>query len=186
MKRISELSIDELKMVFAKNSKLEEDVFNDMFENADFWNGEYLDSWQWGGIDYSIGWDRGTYFKCTDYDNFLAGLEYAQNCYGFLADKYKSIIDYTNHLVRRLKNLYVYSNYYDENYERLENRIDELIEELEHACYKRFMEEYEYCFGYDNQLDYFINCYSDNMTDDYYVDDEYNLFEHVEYVKSYS
>ena len=75
----------------------------------------------------------------------------------------------------------------ENNWERLENRIDELIEELENACYKRFMDEYEYCFDSKNQLDYFIDFYAaERMDNDFYVDENYIFFEHVNYVKSYN
>ena len=88
----------------------------------------------------------------------------------------KELIDKTYHITLS-----------ENNWERLENRIDELIEELENACYKRFMDEYEYCFDSKNQLDYFIDFYAaERMDNDFYVDENYIFFEHVNYVKSYN
>ena len=184
MKNFKYLNIEGLKLVFENNSKLREKVFDDMLDNAAFWCSEYLDCWERGGIDYCIGWDRGTYFKCTDRDYFIDGLKTAQKTFCFLADKWNAKIEYVEHLINRLNNLV----YWDEvNEERLNNRIDELIEELENACYKRFMDEYEYCFDSKNQLDYFLEFYSNERMDDaFYVDEEYKLFEHIEYVKSYN
>lgn len=185
MKKLHELNNEELKKVFEVNSKLQKKVFEDMFDNADFWNGEYLECWK-NGIDYSIGWDRGTYFKCTDREYFIDGLKKAQHEYCFLADKWNEKIDYVEHLINRLNNLV----YWDEiNEDRLNNRIDELIEELENACYKRFLDEYEYCFEYESQLVHFLNFYvfdvSEKMDNDFYIDEDYKLFEHIEYEKQY-
>ena len=186
MRTLNTLKTEELVKVLEVNSKLKEVVFNDMFDNADFWNSEYLGCWN-GGIDYCIGYDRGTYFNCTDEELFIDGLKKAQKMFGFLADKYNPIIEYVNKLISRMENLNYYSNYYDENYDRLENRINELIEELEEACYKRFIEEYEICFDDDNKEDYFVNFYVESRMDmeDFYVDDDYTLYEHIEYEKSY-
>ena len=183
MKNFKDLNVDELKLVFENNSKLQEKVFEDMFDNAAFWCSEYLNCWK-GGIDYCIGWDRGTYFECTDKNSFLDGLEKAQETFCFLADEYNKTIKYCRELINRLNNLV----YWDEvNEERLNNRIDELIEELETACYERFMSEYEYCFDSKNQLDYFLEFYAnERMDNEFYVDGDYMLFEHIEYVKSYN
>ena len=185
MKNVKDLNTEELKLVFENNSKLQEKVFDDMFDNADFWCGEYLDCWNRKGIDYSIGWNRGTYFKCTNKDDFIYGLKEAQHVYDFLANEYNKKIEYVENLLSRLD--YLYYNSSEENYNRLEMRIDELIAELETACYNRFMREYEYCFNAENQLAYFIEFYVDGrMDNNFYVDEEYTLFEHVEYVKSYN
>lgn len=184
MKNFKDLSVEELNLVFENNSKLQEKVFEDMFDNADFCCREYLDCWKSGAIDYCIGWDRGTYFRSKNNELFIDGLKKAQDIYCFLADEWNSKIDYVEHLITRLNNLV----YWDEvNEERLNNRIDELIEELETACYDRFMSEYEYCFDSKNQLDYFLEFYAaERMDADFYVDENYMLFEHVEYVKSYN
>ena len=185
MKNFKELSIEELELVFENNSKLQENVFDDMFDNANFWCSEYLNCWKNGSIDYCIGWDRGTYFSVKDCGMFLEGLEKAQKLYGFLSDDY-------NHMIEKAWELYDKYTYHaydfsDLNYERIENRLTDIIETLESACYKRFMNEYEYCFDSKNQLDYFLDFYSDaRMNDDFYVDENYVLFEHVDYVKSYN
>ena len=180
MKHLNELNLEELRKVYENNNKLQEKVFEDMFDNAALWCSEYLNCWK-GGIDYSIGWDRGTYFKCTDQNSFLDGLEKAQETFGFLADKYNKTIKYCRELINKT----YYLSLTEKNWERLENRIDELIEELENACYKRFMDEYEYCFDSKNQLDYFLDFYvAERMDGDFYINDNYELFEHVEFERS--
>lgn len=184
MKHLNELNPGELKLVFENNSKLQKEVLNDMFENANYWSGEYLKCWKRGAIDYCIGWDRGTYFEVKDRQEFIDGLKEAQNTFCFLADEWNKKINYAEHLINRLNNLV----YWDEvNEERLNNRIDELIEELETACYKRLMSEYEECFDSENQLNYFLEFYSNERIDDnFYVDENYTLYEHIDYVKNYT
>ena len=185
MKKLNELNIEELKLVFENNSKLQEQVFEDMFDNADFCCGEYLDCWNREGIDYCIGWDRGTYFNAKDWGMFLEGLEEAQKTFCFLADNYNPLIE----KAWKLYDKYTYHAYdfSDLNYERIENRLTDIIETLEDACYKRFMDEYEYCFDSKNQLDYFLDFYAaERMNTDFYIDEDYTLFEHIEYVKSYN
>jgi hypothetical protein len=184
MKKLNELTIDELKIVFENNDNLQKDVFYRMFNDIDFWNEEYLSCWNRGAIDYCIGYDRGTYFECIDKSLFLQGLQKAQKDYYFLSDKYNSIIEYTGYLWDRF--LYIQDELNDKNYNLLECRIFELIEKLEKACYSRFMDEYEYCFGYENQLNYFLDFYIDDLSDNFYVDDNYILYEHIKYEKSYN
>lgn len=186
MKKVHELNREELVKVFENNSKLQEKVFDDMFENADFWNGEYLDCWKRGAVDYSIGYDRGTYFKATNYYLFIEGLKDSQKMYGFLADKYNSKIEYVEKLINRFDELQ-FTEISDLNYTRLETRIDELIRELENACYKRFLEEYEYCFDRENQLNHFVEFYAaERMDNNFYINEEYELFEHVEFIRNYA
>ena len=117
----------------------------------------------------------------------VSSLKKAQKTFCFLEDRYNTTIEYVEKLIYRKENLCYYTNNYDLNYERLENRINELIEELENACYKRFMLEYESCFDNDNQEDYFISFYSDaRMEGDFYINEEFELFEHIEYERSFA
>lgn len=188
MRTLNDLSVKELEKVLEKNNKLKEQVFNDMFDNAHTWNMEYLDSWKNKGIDYAMGYDRGAYFHCTDEELFLDGLKKAQHDYGFLADEYNEVIEYAEKLMNRMENLDCDSKHYDANYERLADRLTELINELEYECYKRFMSEYESCFDNDYKKDYFVDFYMNARMDveDFYIDDDYVLYEHIEYEKSYN
>lgn len=184
MKKFNELTIDEQKQVFENNNELQNDTLNRMLDDACFWSDEYLSCWTKGAIDYCIGYDRGTYFHCIDKSLFLQGLKTAQKNFCFLSDKYNSIIEYVELLWERF--LYVQYELNDKNYNRLEGRIFELIDQLETACYRRFVCEYEDCFEYENQLDYFLNSYSEEfLSDDFYIDDNYILYQHIEYEKCY-
>ena len=189
MKKLNTLNKEELLIVLEKNSKLKEKVYDDMYNNADHWNSEYLACWNNKGIDYCIGYSRGAYFQCTDEEMFLDGLKKAQRDYCFLADEYNKTIESAEELMNQMDNLDYESNDYDEKYEQLEEKLTELINELEHECYTRFMSEYEDCFNNDYMEEYFIDFYVDVRMDmedkDFYVDDDYVLYEHIEYEKSY-
>lgn len=187
MRTLNDLSVKELEKVLDKNSELKKQVFDDMFDTAHFWNMEYLDSWENKGIDYAMGYSQGAYFHCKDEELFLDGLKKAQHDYCFLADEYNEVIEYAEKLMSRMENLDYDSKYYDNNYERLADRLTELINELEYECYKRFMEEYESCFNDDYKKDYFVDFYVNERMDmeDFYIDDDYVLYEHIEYEKCY-
>lgn len=185
MRKVYELTDMELAKVWENNHKLQDLVLEDMFDNAAFWCREYLDCWKRGAIDYCIGWDRGTYFRILNEDLFLDGLEKAQKNFCFLADEYNKTIEYCRELVNRLDEIGYTLSIDNEN--RLTDRKNELLEELENACYKRFMLEYETCFDYDNQFNYFVEFYVDaRMDETFYIDENYNLFEKVEFVRNYA
>ena len=185
MKYLHELNGNELCKVFDRNGKLQEAVYDRMYDNAHYWAMEKLDCWSRGAIDYRIGYDRGAYFRCTDRALFVSGLERLQDEYGFLSSEYDVTIAYTEKLLDRLDIISVWD---DKNYDRLVTRIDELIEELEDACFRQFMSEYEYCFETENQLEYFLDYGIEDVlpVGNYYVDDNYILYENVAYTRCYA
>lgn len=182
MKNIGELTIDELKKVFEVNDKLQDEVFDRMFDDAHYWNcKEYLPCWK-SGIDYCIGYDRGTFFRCTEADGFIDGLKIAQRTFCFLPDEANTRIEYVEHLIERRDNIVYWDH---DNIERIENRIDELCEELADDCFNRFMSEYEACFDNDNQLEYFID-YAADRYGHCYIDNDFVMYEDVAYTKKYA
>ena len=185
MKYLHELNDNELRKVFDRNDKLQEAVYDRMYDNANYWVTEKLDCWSRGAIDYCIGYDRGAYLRCTDRALFVSGIERLQDEYCFLSDKYNDTIVYTEKLLDRLDVISVWD---DKNYERIVVRIDELIEELEDACFRQFMSEYECCFETENQLNYFLNYGIEDVlpVGNYYVDDNYILYENVAYTRCYA
>lgn len=183
MRKLNTLNTEELSKVFEVNKKLQNKIFNNIYKDADHWCEEYLSCWDNKAIDYCIGYDRGTYFVCKNRDLFLDGLKIAQKDYCFLDDKYDAIIERAENLVNDMLTLDCYSD----DYEKLDNEVSELIDKLTGACYQRFMDEYDYCYDVRNQKDYFRNVYLDYVIDDrdFYIDDDYVLYEHIEYEKCY-
>lgn len=196
-KKISELTREELKQVFSRNSKLREDIVADMQESADCWVDEYTECFRnvpYYGSDrkvryrYSVDFSISGYydnFNSTNDRYFVAGLQTAQENFGLLPDEYNATIERAQQLANRLEDIgYALS---DVNYERLENRVAELIDKLERAVLSRLSSEYESCWDEENQLDYFLDFYVEaRMDDDYYVDMEtFILYRNVHYQKSY-
>lgn len=184
-KKLNELNRDELRQVFDKNKTLREIVFDHAAENADFWIEEYMDCFEDGAVSYSLdisGYNN--YFSVTDVAKFLNGLEKAQKMYCFLADEYNVVIEKAAVLNERYKNS---DDLSDLNFERVENRLKALVKTLESACYKRIRSEYDIYYDDNELFDCFISGWLDEMnTDNFYVDENYKLFEHVEYEKEYA
>ena len=183
------LDADQRIKVFKANAKLRGKVYDRMHQSVNDWCEEIL--WCWrdiGGIDYSLGFDYGTYFRATDNNKFLDGLEEAQSKYGLLSDEFNPVIERVRKLTARL--LYVDINYPDDvvNYMRLEKRIDQLVLELTNACYKVFINAYESVyFDEENATSFYLECFVEELDGDkFYIDENYTLFEHVEYEKSYA
>jgi hypothetical protein len=71
------------------------------------------------------------------------------------------------------------------NADLLENRIDELINGLKSEFLNKIVAEYNYCYDSENLKSYFLECYAENMNDSYYIDDNFVLYQHIEYEKCY-
>lgn len=182
-KLISELTPEELGKVFDLNTKLQDAVLEDMLENAQFWTGKYLKCWE-SGISYSIGYDRGDYLSVEYRDCFIAGLEKAQHNYGLLPDSVQPLIDKASLLLERLD----YTDQKDDikNYNRIDARLDEVIEDLRRLTFRRLQSEYSDCFNSDYQKDYFIEFYhSERLSDESYIDHDFYLYEDVHFTKCY-
>ena len=54
MKKLNELSKEELKQVYDNNSKLKSNIFDDYVETVDFWISDYLDCFDNSSINSSI------------------------------------------------------------------------------------------------------------------------------------
>lgn len=178
MKNFNNLNNEELKKVWENNSKLRQRVFEDMQDAAGYWCGEYLECWDCGAIDYSIGYDRGSYFRYVRMSKFIEGLERAQKDYCFLSDEHNAVIAYCRKLYDKQDELYNNGDYI--NGDRVIERLEELLKELESECFKRFMSEYEATFDEEAQLDYFIDFYyHERMNDNFYLDEDFKLYERI-------
>lgn len=183
MKYIRDCSREELKQVFNTNAKLREEIFDRMMNNASFWIDEYLRCWERGSINCEISSSCYSYFKSKDNTKFIDGLREAQRVFCFLADDMYDKIDYCDKLVHRL---WLMEDILSEkNHRRLENRVDELVKELEDACVKRFSEEYDACYEEEYQLEEWLSCMSDEKAD-CYIDDDFKMYEIITIKKEYA
>lgn len=210
IKRISELTNEELKEVFAANSKLQENVLDDMIESEMYWVSEELDYLKPSLNDWSIGACQHNYIKVGDSSEFIDNLLALQEDYGFFSDSKKHIITDTEALRDKFFNMEGPSedDFEDEegeldeeafdraveDYEALEveveDRYEEAVKELAEAVAHKYTERFDYFYTSEAQESYFLEFYAqERMDDTYYIDTEadepFELVEEVSYKKSY-
>lgn len=181
MKNFETLTTEELKKVFDNNKKLQDDIFSAAQENASYFISEYLECFERGALECNIGYP-GDYIRVKNQNKFIQGLKQLQKDYCYFSDDDEKIILYADHLIDRYNNLPYYD---DTNADRLEARIEELTTILQSNLLRILVNEYNYYYDTDNLYNYFIESYADNLTDNYYIDDNYTLYQHIEYEKCY-
>lgn len=181
MKRIGNLTIDELEKVFDANDKLQKDVADDYEESQMDYISDILDDLRSSLTDYSIGFYQHN-FICynNERDLFSAALQACKD-YGFLPDKTAARIDYYLSRCDVLDMMDYDNKHYTELSEYIENAADETARTIEHEF--NILTDY----SENDLLDYFKEFYADERMDgDYYIDDNYILYQHIEYEKCYS
>jgi hypothetical protein len=181
MKNFDILTTEELKKVFENNEKLKNEVFDAAQDDASYWINEYLGCFERGALECNIGYP-GDYIRVKDQGKFIQGLKQLQKDYCYFSDDDEKTTSYVDRLIDRYNNL----PYYDDiNAARLEARIEELITILQSNFLRTLVNEYNYYYDTNNLYNYFIECYSDNLSGPYYIDDNYTLYQHIEYEKCY-
>lgn len=181
MKEFEILTPEELKKVFDNNKKLQDDIFNAAQENASYFISEYLECFERGALEYNIGYP-GDYIRVKNQDKFIQGLKQLQKDYCYLSEDDEKTMLYADRLIDKYDNLPYYD---DKNAARLEARIEELTIILQDNFLRLLVNEYNYYYDTNNLCDYFIECFSENLTGEYYIDDNYILYQHIEYEKCY-
>ena len=185
IKHISELSIEELKKVFDKNEKLRYDVKNDMVKNEMFWIEEQMDYLRDSLSSWSIGQcNRNQHITVKNPSDFIYNLAELQKSVPVLPIEYDDYIKEAIDLVEKYRSVDMYSNEYDELEERIEKIANELADAVKNQ-YTKILDDY--CLDDKYAKEHFIEFYVDNRMDDtFYINDDYELFESVSYVKSYA
>ena len=178
--KLSEMTYEQLVDLFDNNKSIRDKAFDRAMDEAQYWCGEYLDCFERRAVDYSIGWDRGAYFRIKNRYGFLDGMEKLQYGYCFLEDKYTSKIDE----LRKMLDRYNYDDMSDEEYNALDEQLDEEFDELEEATFKRLMLEYKAAFEEETQLDIFVSCMVDELEADGYITEGYKLVREVRYTET--
>jgi hypothetical protein len=181
MKNFDILTTEELKKVFNNNEKLKNEVFDAAQDDASYWINEYLECFERGALECNIGYP-GDYIRVKDQYKFIQGLKQLQKDYCYLSEDDEKIMLYADHLIDRYNNLPYYD---DTNAARLDDRIEELTTILQSNFLRILVNEYNYYYDTDNLYNYFIESYADNLTDNYYIDDNFILYQHIEYEKCY-
>ena len=142
-KFLAELSQDELREVYERNSKLQDLTLDLMIEDELYWIGEYLNCFKGDFINYSIGCYQRNFIILRENKRFI--------------DDFKEFIDYYGGSVK------------------LENRYNEIIEELNHMDEEQ--EDYDIKIEYmaEDLKDYFIE-YLDSALNDISEDDKISYF----------
>ena len=184
MKKLSELTTEELKKVYKNNQKIQDDVFDALVESANFWVGDYLENFEKGAINYSFSVDGyGDFLTVKNIDLFVEGLGISEAMFMWLPD-YAEKIERLSELVDRYNTVGYTLSIDDEN--RLQDRIDELSDGLRIELFNAVRREYDACCAAENLINYFIDYYvNECMNDTYYIDDNYILYQHIEYEKCY-
>lgn len=184
MKKLSELTAEELKKVYENNQKLQNTIFDALTEDAYFWVEEYINNFKRGAINYSFSVDGyGDFLTVKNIELFVEGLSISEESFMWLPD-YAEKIERLAELVNRYNEVrYTLSI---DNDSRLCDRIDELTDGLRIELFNAIRMEYDNCYDTENAILYFIEFYVDERMDDsYYIDDNYILYKHVEYEKCY-
>ena len=173
MKKFFELTENEMLKVYDNNKRLQQMVLDDMIDTEDFWTDEYLKPIAHTITSYDIGY-CGCYMSgIKDVNDFINGVKQMQKDFCFLPDAEN---EYINRLANTI-NTY-YSKYYEGSHENFEeffyNECEELLDKIS-AQFKR-----HYNFTAEHEKEYFLEFYIDermNKEDNYYIDDDYVLYE---------
>lgn len=178
--KLSEMTYEQLADLFNNNKSIRDKAFDRAMDDAQYWCGEYLDCFDRRVVDYSIGWDRGAYFRIKNRYGFLDGMEKLQKDYCFLENKYTSKIDE----LRKMLDRYNYDDMSDEEYNALDERLDEEFAELEEKTFERLMSEYKVAFEEYVQLEDFVSYMVDELEADGYIVEGYKLVREVRYTET--
>lgn len=185
MKKLRDLTVEELKIVFDKNEKLKNEVFNESVEDVGYYISDIMSTFR-DSADWCFSVDQyDDFINVKNRALFIHYFTMAQKMFCILNPHDESILDKTYNLIDHF--IDIADDLSDLNYERMYDRIGELVSYLTHTLYKFIRHEYDSCFDEDYQVDYFTGIYLDNHIDDsYYIDDDYKLWQHVEYEKCYA
>ena len=184
MKKLNELNNEELKKVYNVNKKLQNDVINDYQESEMDYISDVLEPLKEGLNDWSIGFHQYNYIKIKDNKSFLYGVIESTKEYSLLDESDKNTMVLIDNILEKI-NILECMDYSNKNYDILENWIDRKIEVIKNMVLESFNSLT--AMDYDYMKEYFIEFYVNERMDinDYYINDNYELFKHIEYERSY-
>ena len=182
---INELNKDELTKVFEVNQKLHHDVMDDMQESEMFWVEEQMNILNPTLQDWRIGVNQNNYIiiKELEEDNFIMNFKDMQQTFKVFPDSDENEIQEAVELV----NKYQDTDPYTEEFNELEDEIIIMAQELAYKLcqkYKKILDNY--CTIHSNILLHFLEFYADvRMDSNFYINNDFILYENVSYTKSY-
>ena len=176
-KKLIDLDTDELRRVWDNNKGVRDRVFDYAMDDAHFWVDDYLHGLSRGAADYSIG-GQGDYFRVKDPVGFLEWLKGAQRIYCLLPENDEwnpwPLIEKAELLHYRMDELYYDLSY--ENYNRMEARRNEILEELADKVQEVLSGEYEQFYDDENCFWYFVEMQESIFREEYWIDDTFILW----------
>lgn len=149
-KYLQDLSRDELQALFDNNERLRVAIWENAIESVDFWIGEKLSGFGRKNF-YSIGTYGSNYIKVNDISEFL---EWVKDCNSVFC-----VFDGLENLIEKAFVLYEKLRYYDLsdlNYERVENRLDEIVEMLSDCFLDDCNNEYDWYYDDRNLFSFWL------------------------------
>lgn len=136
MKKLNELTLDELKELIKNNRELEEKVYEEAYENNMFWQGEW--SKEMLGKDKGIRYHdhyMSFYYTIDDVETFLNNIP--DTCRDYLDEEGQKIYDEVMKLFDEWQNMtYDEQDENEELYEKIENGATELLYNIETALHQ--------------------------------------------------
>lgn len=181
MKKINDLSEDELKIVWEKNSKLRDDVRRTCEDNDMYLIGEILDILSESLDNWSVGFYNNNYIKIKDGNYFIFKLNSVCEKYCFLSIEDSKYLNYGVVLINRLNCM----DCDNKRFDMLENKINDMAQVFKEKVIEEFNKmtmplEYDYLL--ENFIEFYVEQYLND--DKFYIDDEYMLYEKI--IKSYA
>ena len=182
MKKFSTLTVDELKKVYDANDVLQQNVVEDYEESQMDYVGDILDVLSKGLTNWEVGYGSCPWVRYdSERDLFQAALDSCRD-FGFLPDDVAEKVKYYLTRCDVLDEMEYENKHYGELESYIEHAAEDVAEEIVSA-FKGLLD-----YSEDDILDYFLSFYSDERMNEneFYVDGNYILYEHVEYEKCYS
>ena len=181
MINIKDLTIEDLKVVFENNQKLQEEVFYSTQDDANCLVGDFMSCFEGGAIDYNIGYP-GNYITILNPKKFADGLFKLQKEYQFFSIEQEKLLKKYRDLSCKYNTLFLLG---EEKTRTTQNELDQLLICLKDELLKELVGVYTYYYDQERLYEYFIETFYETMTPDFFVDENYILYQNVKYKKCY-
>lgn len=182
MKKFADLTVEELEKVFDANDQLREEVEDDYQESQMDYISDILESMKDGLSNWEVGYGSRPIIQYRDERELFEATLEACDSFGFLSEEYTKKVKYYLGRCDVLDGM----DYENRQFKGLEEYIERAGSRVAEEIVSTFEQILDYS---DSDIrDYFLDFYSNarmEESDGFYVDDEYTLFQHVEYEKSF-
>lgn len=165
------LNEEERMLVYDRNKKLREDVWNAYIDTEDYWVSEILNYISDSLQDYDIGYCGCRINGIKNYKKFIYGLSEIQHTFCFLPDTYNTRIEKIKKIMTRYIDTRSDYDYRTFCSDILRKSCDKLIEPI-CECFRAL-----YNWTDDDEREMYRDFYASEMVGKhYFVDENFNLF----------